>query len=69
MTKSIPDQPEDAPEAYLRQLAAYRAALAPLYPGRTIETGVLWTSRPRFDLIPAAATDAALARIAADLPV
>ncbi|MEM6852088.1 MAG: PD-(D/E)XK nuclease family protein, partial [Pseudomonadota bacterium] len=47
------------PAAYLRQLAGYRAAIADLYPGRTIACALLWTAALRFDAIPDAFLDAA----------
>ena len=38
-----PRRIEDVPALYGRQLAAYRAALAAVYPDRTIRCGLLWT--------------------------
>ncbi|MEX2520518.1 MAG: PD-(D/E)XK nuclease family protein, partial [Paracoccaceae bacterium] len=46
-----------APPAYQRQIDAYRAALAGIYPGRTISGHILWTAAPRLDLITAASPD------------
>jgi ATP-dependent helicase/nuclease subunit A len=34
------------PPVYLRQLAAYRAALARIYPGRPVDCALLWTDGP-----------------------
>jgi ATP-dependent helicase/nuclease subunit A len=48
-----PARLEDVPEAYVKQLAAYGAALAPLYPGRTIRAALIWTYAPRLQEIPA----------------
>jgi len=59
-----PAAPQDAPEAYLRQMAAYRAALGALYPGRAVTLALLWTAAPRFMALPGALLDAALARAA-----
>ena len=42
----IPERPEDAPPAYLAQLATYRAILAQLYPDRPIRCGLFYTARP-----------------------
>ena len=42
----IPDRPETMPEGILRQLGAYAHMLAQIYPGRRIETAVLWTRAP-----------------------
>ncbi len=38
--------------AYLKQMAAYRAALAPLYPGRRIRAILLWTDGPNLMELP-----------------
>jgi ATP-dependent helicase/nuclease subunit A len=35
------------PEAYLDQLAAYRAAIAAIYPDRAVRCALLWTEGPR----------------------
>jgi ATP-dependent helicase/nuclease subunit A len=40
----VPERPEDVPEGLLRQLGAYAALLAQVYPGRRIETALLWTA-------------------------
>jgi ATP-dependent helicase/nuclease subunit A len=40
----VPGRPEDVPEGLLRQLGAYAALLAQVYPGRRIETALLWTA-------------------------
>lgn len=39
----VPDRAEDVPEGLKRQMTAYRAALAQIYPDRQIETAILWT--------------------------
>jgi len=57
--------PERAPEGYLRQLAAYRAAIGLIHPGRRIEAALVWTAVPRLEAAPEAALDAALARLLA----
>ncbi len=41
--RRTPDAPEQVPVAYLRQMAAYRALLASLYPGRPISCTLVWT--------------------------
>jgi ATP-dependent helicase/nuclease subunit A len=46
------------PLATLRQMAAYAAALAAIYPGRAIEAAVLYTQTPRLIAIPAALLEA-----------
>ncbi|WP_264211765.1 double-strand break repair helicase AddA [Leisingera thetidis] len=40
---TVPATPEQCPEGLLRQMGAYAHALAQIYPGRTIETALLWT--------------------------
>jgi ATP-dependent helicase/nuclease subunit A len=42
-----PATEDEVAPAYLRQLAAYRAALAQIYPGREIRCALLWTEGPR----------------------
>ncbi len=58
-----PRHPEAAPEAYLRQLALYRAVLAKLYPDRPVRGVLLWTETPEIMEISADTLDAALARV------
>jgi ATP-dependent helicase/nuclease subunit A len=53
----------EAPAAYIRQLALYRAVLARLYPQRPIRAALLWTETPEMMEIPAPALDAQLAAI------
>ena len=62
----VPAAPEDVPEGILRQLGAYRAALAPIWPDRPVETAVLWTRPARLMPPPAALADAAFARAILD---
>ncbi len=38
-----PQSPDQVSPAYLRQMAAYRALLRALWPGRTVRTALLWT--------------------------
>jgi ATP-dependent helicase/nuclease subunit A len=39
----VPDRPEAVPEGILRQMGAYAAMLAQIYPDRRIETAIFWT--------------------------
>jgi ATP-dependent helicase/nuclease subunit A len=55
-----PESPEDTDPLYLRQLAAYRAALRELYPGRRVRCCLVWTDGPRLMEIPGEVLDAAL---------
>ncbi len=45
-----PRSPEDVAPLYRRQLAAYRAALSQVFPGKRIRAALLWTDVP--DLMP-----------------
>ena len=51
------------PAAYIAQLALYRTALAPLYPGRPIRALLVWLDRPDVVEIAAAALDGALDKL------
>ncbi|SIS52350.1 DNA helicase/exodeoxyribonuclease V, subunit A [Roseivivax lentus] len=62
--RQVPDTADAVPEGLLRQMGAYRAMLQALYPGRVIETAILWTSPGVLMPLPAALTEAALARAA-----
>jgi ATP-dependent helicase/nuclease subunit A len=42
-----PQREEDVSEAYLRQMAAYRAALIKIYPALPVRCALLWTDGPR----------------------
>ncbi|TSD88214.1 double-strand break repair helicase AddA [Mycobacterium sp. KBS0706] len=48
---------EAVPRAYLVQMAAYRAALRLVYPGRTVRCALLWTEGPRLMELPPATLD------------
>jgi ATP-dependent helicase/nuclease subunit A len=43
----VPDRPETVPEGLLRQMGAYAAALAVIYPDRSVDTAILWTRTAR----------------------
>ncbi|MFZ5677919.1 MAG: double-strand break repair helicase AddA [Pseudomonadota bacterium] len=47
-----PEDPAGVPEAYIAQLAAYRAALTRMFPGRAVAAALLWTEAPRLMTIP-----------------
>jgi ATP-dependent helicase/nuclease subunit A len=47
----------EVPLAYRRQMAAYRALLRQIYPGREVRCALLWTAEPRLMIL----EDAALA--------
>ncbi|HAF40399.1 MAG TPA: double-strand break repair helicase AddA [Sphingobium sp.] len=48
----VPQSPDDAPLAHVRQMAAYVAALEVIFPGRTIKAGLLYTSGPHLLTLP-----------------
>jgi len=48
-----PMQPQDVPVIYLRQMAAYAAALGAVYPDRPVRSALLWTDGPRLMHLPA----------------
>jgi ATP-dependent helicase/nuclease subunit A len=58
---SPPGAAIEAPAAYVRQLALYRAVLRQLYPTRIVRAALLWTDAPELMEISASALDAALA--------
>ena len=45
--RQVPDHAAAVAPAYLRQMAAYRDALATIFPGRRIEAALLYTAAPR----------------------
>jgi ATP-dependent helicase/nuclease subunit A len=51
--RSVPGSADEVPTPHLRQMAAYAAALAVIFPGRTIEAGLLYTAEPRLIVLPA----------------
>jgi ATP-dependent helicase/nuclease subunit A len=55
----------DVPFSHLGQMALYRRLIEPLYPGRRIETALLYTEGPALLVLPEDALAAALAEIAA----
>ena len=61
----VPDRPEAVPDGILRQMGAYGAALAQVFPGLRVETAVLWTARAQLMALPSALTLGALAKVAA----
>jgi ATP-dependent helicase/nuclease subunit A len=58
---AAPGTAADAPAAYVRQLALYRAVLRRLYPARIVRAALLWTEAPELMEISASALDAELA--------
>jgi ATP-dependent helicase/nuclease subunit A len=60
----VPDHPEQVPEGYLRQLGAYAAAAAELFPGRRVSAHVLWTATAQLMPLDPEIVSAALDRAA-----
>jgi ATP-dependent helicase/nuclease subunit A len=54
-----PATPQAAPASYLAQLALYRAAVARLYPEKSVRAHLVWTVKPEIHEIPAELLDAA----------
>ena len=50
-TRTPPARAADTPDAWLRQIAAYRALVSKLYPDRDIRCFLVWTAGPRVDLL------------------
>jgi ATP-dependent helicase/nuclease subunit A len=55
--RPVPADESQVPEAYLAQLAAYRQAIAAIYPGKTVRCALLWTEGPALMPINAATLD------------
>jgi len=56
----IPATAAETPEGILRQMGAYALALAQLFPGRRIETAILWTRKAQLMPLPPDIVSAAL---------
>ena len=50
--RGVPRLPEDIPDGLLRQMGAYQSALEKIYPGKTVETAILWTWNAELMFIP-----------------
>ena len=59
-----PRSENDLPFEHVAQLAIYRAILAPLYPGRTIRCGLVYTEAPLVHWLDENAMTASLAELA-----
>jgi ATP-dependent helicase/nuclease subunit A len=58
--RPAPARAEDVAPAYLAQMAAYRAVLRQVYPGREIACALLWTDGPKLMELPTDALDRVL---------
>lgn len=63
---TLPASADEVPSGILRQMAAYRAALAGIYPGRAVDTAVLWTAARQLMWLPDAVLDRAMAALDPD---
>jgi ATP-dependent helicase/nuclease subunit A len=61
--RAPPGSAAEAPSAYLRQLALYRAVLQKLYSQRPVRAALLWTETAEMMEISAPALDAGLASV------
>jgi ATP-dependent helicase/nuclease subunit A len=50
--RRTPARAEDTPLMYLRQMAAYRAILLRIFPGRPVRCALIWTREVRVSLLP-----------------
>ncbi len=55
--RNAPADPAGIPPAHLRQMAAYRDALRVIFPGRPVETALLYTAGPILHALPDALLD------------
>jgi ATP-dependent helicase/nuclease subunit A len=67
--RPAPDRIEDAPEAYIAQMATYRAVLAARLQGRKVRCALVWTDGPSVMPIPDHMLDSALAALGPSGPV
>lgn len=58
--RDVPDTPEATPSGFLKQMGAYGAALAQIYPDKEIRTAILWTRAASLMELPENVTAAAL---------
>jgi ATP-dependent helicase/nuclease subunit A len=61
----VPAHPDDIPEGLLRQMGAYLVALEQIFPGKTIQMGLVWTATTQLMTVPSESLHAALARAVA----
>mgnify|MGYP003111781449 FL=1 len=59
----VPDTPDRCPEGILRQMGAYAAALAQVFPDHRIRTAILWTRTAALMELPDALITNALSRV------
>ena len=57
----VPDRPDMVPDGILRQMGAYAAMLAQIYPEHEIDTAIVWTRTAQLMALPPNIVRAALA--------
>ena len=62
----VPTRADDVPFGYIKQMAAYRAALMVIFPGREVRASLLYTSGPMLLDLPASLLDANKPGLAGD---
>jgi len=55
--RPVPPRVEDAPIAYLRQMALYRAVIAQIWPAKAVSCALVWTDGPRIMPLPSSLLD------------
>jgi len=60
----VPDDPNQTPEAILRQMGAYASMARAVFAGRDVQVAVLWTQTATLMVLPPQLIDAALLRAA-----
>lgn len=48
----VPSRLEDIPSSILKQMALYKEVLSQIFPHHILSCGILWTTLPRFDVLP-----------------
>jgi len=61
--RNPPRSPDEAPKAYLEQLALYRAVLGKIYRDRPVRAALVWTEIPALMEFSAVMLDSALVRV------
>jgi ATP-dependent helicase/nuclease subunit A len=62
--RPAPTDPAKTPEAYLMQMALYRAVLQRIFPEKAVSCALLWTETPALIELPQGSLDAAFASFA-----
>ncbi|MEO0635341.1 MAG: double-strand break repair helicase AddA [Pseudomonadota bacterium] len=60
---TVPETPADVPQAYITQMALYRALLTETFPGHDIQALLIWTSAPKVMRLPSKLLDERLSAL------